>query len=486
MGGGIYIAGSLAVTDSTFTANQATGGFGGGFVPMGVTAGGPGADGMGGGLGIAGGTAVITDSTFTANQATGGAGGLDIAGGNGGAGTGGGLDIAGGTVAVTDSTLSANQATGGAGGNTLGGFFGSTGGPGGAGMGGGLDIAGGTVAVTDSTLSANQATGGAGGSGGARGGTGGGGMGGGLDIAGGTVAVTDSTLAANQATGGMGGSPGGSAGSGTGGGIVNASTLTLTGATLSTNAVGDSDVPGGSGGGLVARAGASTMLRNTIVAADSAPSSPDVAGTLTSLGHNLIGNGSGGSGFTATDLVGTAVAPIDPQLEPLGDYGGPTPTLRPLPTSPVVDAGDNTDAPDTDQRGFDRIVNGTIDIGAVELQPDELGGAPRLARHGRAASAVATEVAEVIAALVVGRPQVLPVGESTPPPTGPAAQFTADRNSGSVGHHPLDSFFQSRESSEHPDGNDRPTMVALAGQPGSLRWLIPGVECGEDFTPLLT
>src|SRR5262249_31236860 len=74
-----------------------------------------------------------------------------------------------------------------------------------------------------------------------------------------------------------------------------------------------------------------------------------------------------------TDLVGTPDSPIDPQLEPLGDYGGPTLTMRPLPSSPAVDAGDNTDAPDTDQRGFDRIVNGIIDIGSVELQPHEFG-----------------------------------------------------------------------------------------------------------------
>ena len=37
-----------------------------------------------------------------------------------------------------------------------------------------------------------------------------------------------------------------------------------------------------------------------------------------------------------------------------------------LPGSPAIDAGDNTNAPLTDQRGFNRIVNGTIDIGAFE------------------------------------------------------------------------------------------------------------------------
>jgi hypothetical protein len=95
---------------------------------------------------------------------------------------------------------------------------------------------------------------------------------------------------------------------------------------------------------------------------------------INSQGHNLIGIGASGSGFTDTDLVGTAAFPLDPQLEPLGDYGGPTRTMRPLPGSPVLNAGDNTNAPETDQRGLPRIVLGYIDIGAVELQPDEFAG----------------------------------------------------------------------------------------------------------------
>jgi hypothetical protein len=43
-----------------------------------------------------------------------------------------------------------------------------------------------------------------------------------------------------------------------------------------------------------------------------------------------------------------------------------------LPGSPAIDAGDNTGAPDFDQRGpgFPRIVNGIIDIGAFEVQAE--------------------------------------------------------------------------------------------------------------------
>ena len=38
--------------------------------------------------------------------------------------------------------------------------------------------------------------------------------------------------------------------------------------------------------------------------------------------------------------------------------------------SPAIDAGDNTDTTDWDQRGLSRIVNDTIDIGAFEVQND--------------------------------------------------------------------------------------------------------------------
>jgi hypothetical protein len=51
--------------------------------------------------------------------------------------------------------------------------------------------------------------------------------------------------------------------------------------------------------------------------------------------------------------------------------------MAPLPGSPALDAGDNTDVPAFDQRGlgFPRIVAGTIDIGAFEVQ---IGPASRL------------------------------------------------------------------------------------------------------------
>jgi hypothetical protein len=202
--------------------------------------------------------------------------------------------------------------------------------------GGGLWNFGGTGTITRSTLSGNVAFGG----------------GGIWNL--GELTVTDSTLSGNIASGGAGG-------------IANLLTLTITSSTLSGNTAN-------SGGGIIATStNARTVTLDTIIAGNAADSSPDALGHVESRGHNLIGDGSGGTGFTDTDLVGTAEQPIDPQLQPLGDYGGPTQTMRPLPTSPAVDAGYNMVFFNKDQRGLPRIVNFMIDIGAVELQPDELG-----------------------------------------------------------------------------------------------------------------
>ena len=62
----------------------------------------------------------------------------------------------------------------------------------------------------------------------------------------------------------------------------------------------------------------------------------------------------------------------DPLLGPLQDKGGQTFTHALLPGSPAIDAGDPnfTPPPFFDQRGpgFNRVVNGRIDIGSLEVQ----------------------------------------------------------------------------------------------------------------------
>jgi hypothetical protein len=213
-----------------------------------------------------------------------------------------------------------------------------------SGSGGGLSL-GGTVTVSNSTISGNTAAY----------------FGAGINNDA-VLAVTNCTISGNSTPTGLGG------------GIANegypaigqGGTLTLTSSTVSGNTARQ-------GGGVDnVELPAVTYSRNTIIAGNTASSSsPDVAGALTSQGHNLIGDGSGASGVTATDLVGTAAHPIDPMLGPLQDNGGPTQTMALLPGSPAIDAGDNAFAPGPyDQRGpgFARIVGGTIDIGAFEVQ----------------------------------------------------------------------------------------------------------------------
>ena len=117
------------------------------------------------------------------------------------------------------------------------------------------------------------------------------------------------------------------------------------------------------GGGIATTDGSASIV-DTIVAANTAPNGgADVNGTLDSLGNNLIGNPAGATGLTARDLVG-----LNPDLGPLQNNGGPTPTMALLPGSPAIDAGTTTSTLATDQRGLTRVINGASDIGAFELQ----------------------------------------------------------------------------------------------------------------------
>jgi predicted outer membrane repeat protein len=394
-GGGIYSETSSAtvtVTSSTLTGNSATSG--GGIEAWNSTltvtdctlSGNSAPRGAGGGIhGFLGSRMTVTASTLSGNSADGG-GGIENNGmltvtassfrGNSAIPDDGGGIFNSETLTVTASSFSGNSA-----GHTGGGIFGL-----------------GTLTVAASTFSANTASYGGGGifsfirpfdigtvtsctlsGNSAR-------YGGGLYNAD-TLTVESSTFSGNSAIGN-------SAFDGNGGGIYSWGTLTVESSTFSGNSAISSSPDGGHGGAIynsaagstvtvigstvssnsastgggIRQAGTQVSIRNIILAGNTSASSPDIDGTVHSLGHNLIGDGTGGSGFDPSDLVGTATDPIDPKLGPLQDNSGPTRTYALLVGSPAIAAGDIFDAPPTDQRGAPRIVNGTIDIGAYEVQ----------------------------------------------------------------------------------------------------------------------
>jgi hypothetical protein len=160
-----------------------------------------------------------------------------------------------------------------------------------------------------------------------------------------------------------------------GGNHIGSGTVDLINCTIAANTANPSIGyhPGTGQGGGVSNTGGTVHARNTLIGGNTATTALDFSGALASWGHNLIGNSEGGSGFDDTDLLN-----VNPLLGPPQDNGGPTQTMALLPGSPAIDAGDNTDAPDWDQRGpgYPRIVNGIIDIGAFEYQGDGSGPAP--------------------------------------------------------------------------------------------------------------
>src|SRR5581483_12079865 len=85
-----------------------------------------------------------------------------------------------------------------------------------------------------------------------------------------------------------------------------ASILRLTDTTVTRNTAAN-------GGGIDSAAG-TLGFGNTIVAGNTAGASPDVVGTVASQGFNLVGDGTGATGFVTSDQVGTAAAPIDSRL----------------------------------------------------------------------------------------------------------------------------------------------------------------------------
>jgi hypothetical protein len=347
-GAGLLNFGTLTVTNSTFSGNTATVNGGAGIFNDGAltltgctvtgntTHGSGSSSSAGGGLYNTGsGTVTVSNCTFSNNTAT---------GSGSGASSGAGIYNSG-TLTVTGSTFTGNSA---------------------ASSGGGIDNSG-SMTVSTTTFASNSASS----------------DGGGIQNDG-TLTVNSSTFSGNSASSEGGGIntngtvPGvnnstfyGNTAGSEGGGLCGSGSLQMVNCTITANRVltGSGGV---FGGGLFA--GRPAKLFNTLVAGNfqgPAPSTVanDVAGSLdSSSAFNLIGTGGGGG--LVNGVNNNQVGVSNPGLGLLASNGGPTQTVLLLPGSPALDSGSNAyvSAGETDQRGLARIVNGTVDIGAVEMQ----------------------------------------------------------------------------------------------------------------------
>jgi hypothetical protein len=129
----------------------------------------------------------------------------------------------------------------------------------------------------------------------------------------------------------------------------------------------------GSGGGGIYTIG-NLAITNTIVCSNTAPSGPEA---FCAANLSLVGSLVGPEAFSLHE--GSLVVnsgnqfSASPLLAPLANYGGPTQTMLPLPSSPCINAGVNavTSFLTTDQRGLPRKSGANVDIGAVEVQPSD-------------------------------------------------------------------------------------------------------------------
>ena len=186
------------------------------------------------------------------------------------------------------------------------------------------------------------------------------GQGGGVANDSGTLILCNSTVSGNVAGGGAGGgSPP------HGGGIFNGvGSVTMNNSTITANAV-----PGAfsqDGGGLFNSAGTVEGMKNNILAGNTATidlfNGPQ--GDIVSDGFNLFGSTNGVVVAGLGDRFNFTAAQL--RVGPLQNNGGPTFTHALLCGSPAINGGGGAGCGPTAQRGFSRIIGGTIDIGAYE------------------------------------------------------------------------------------------------------------------------
>ena len=303
------------------------------------------ADVRGGAVFVAGGSPVtISDTVFAGNTAA----------------EGGAIYALNGTLDIRRSTFLGNSASGVDGGGAI-----STYGP--------------AVTISDSVISGNSAFEGAGIAA--------------TESSGGSLLIQRSTVSGNHAGSCCGGLfssiaqttqirsstiSGNTVSDGPSGGMYVYGPLTVTGSTIAGN------IASSRGGGVYGSLNHDAKLEDSIVAGNISPIGPDVRNVIIAT-FSLIGNASGAT--VHDQAAGSNLIGVDPQLSPLAQHGGPTPTMAPSATSPVIDKGAAFGL-GTDQRGLPRpfdaptIAGSTApgadgsDIGAVELQASEVSAAP--------------------------------------------------------------------------------------------------------------
>ena len=341
-GGGTVFSGQYP---SGTVAGFACGGYGGGPASLlGLGAGQPGENAPCPGGGGGGGSYGATGSGNGGNGSYGGGGGGGASqggnGGHGGFGGGGGAGWAG----AFGNTDGGNGGFGGGGGAGPNGYLVGNGSPG-------------------------QGGGPYGGNADARNGGGGAGLGGAIFNDSGGVRISNSTFVNNYVTRGVAGGGAADNGGDGGGAIFNVNGhLTVTDVTIANNQ------STGSGGGIVViqtDSSASTILNlyDTIIFNNGSMINGELtnaasecwvtgAGVGVSGAGNLIQNNNGCDGVVTTG---------DPELGPLQNNGGYTPTLAIPQTSPAFNAADPDTSLSTDQRNDPRPEMGGFDIGAFEL-----------------------------------------------------------------------------------------------------------------------
>lgn len=357
-GGAVCNSSNAVIVNCAFIANLSRGGAPGAEVDvMDDVPAGSGGDAAGGAIWNSAALSV-TNSTFTGNACVAtGAGNIPSSSNNpqaaspypgaaGGNASGAGVISVSGSAFLAGTTFMGNWAQAGSGGTAGDGksYYwggptpGGTGGLAGYSAGAGVCLSAGTLGVVNCTFFSNTIVAGSGGAGGVggsgsagpvpsagdpggNGANGGNAAGAAICVLGGLGAVTNVTCAGNAGTAGEFG-------------------LADTG--------GTNGMPGSLQGDSIAVVQGSLIVLNSILSC--APDGTNVFGGIVDAGYNLNSDATGAltnqSSFNG----------IDPDLGPIGNYGGPTQTIPLLAGSPAIDAADPASFPPTDQRGRARPV----------------------------------------------------------------------------------------------------------------------------------